>query len=136
MINEFVNSLFLMFDDENFEFPSNFPLKLYSKSDNRTQKFTKKWAVILSILGDYSGSNNLKDVLNFWNEKHPNYRTSLKSYYRNKARYEKGGWESFFVFHHKKITSKNKVEPPLNYEELKQVRVLLKKLKPKLEETA
>lgn len=131
-----IRSLFLDFDEKNFSFPKNFPMDLYLNANERTKKHAKKWAVILSILGGYSGTNNLLELLNSWNKKHPKYKTSLKSFYRNKARCENGGWESFFGLPPRKRPTENKTEPPLSHEELRQVRALLEKMKPELQETA
>lgn len=111
-------------------------MDLYLNANERTKKHAKKWAVILSILGGYSGTNNLLELLNSWNKKNPKYKTSLKSFYRNKARCENGGWESFFGLPPRKRPTENKTEPPLSHEELRQVRALLEKLKPELQETA
>lgn len=130
---KFVRYMFLNFDEKNFSFPKNFPANLYLNANKRTQKHVKKWVVVLGVLGGYSGTNNLLDLLEFWNKKHPEYKTSLKSYYRNKARYEKGGWEAFFGLPPRKRPPENtqpesKPEPPLSQEELKQVRALLSKM--------
>lgn len=133
---KFVQHLFLGFDEKKFSFPKNFPADLYLNANKRTQKHVKKWVVVLDVLGGYSGTNNLLDLLELWNKKHPEYKTSLKSFYRNKARLKNGGWESFFGFPPRKRPTENKTEPPLSHEELRQVRVLLEKLKPELQETA
>lgn len=138
---KFVQHLFLGFDEKNFSFPKNFPADLYLNANKRTQKHVKKWVVVLDVLGGYSGTNNLLDLLELWNKKHPEYKTSLKSFYRNKARLEKGGWESFFGLPPRKRAPKNqppetKAEPPLSQEELKQVRALLSKMNPPTQATA
>jgi hypothetical protein len=136
-----IRSLFLDFDEKNFSFPKNFPMDLYLNANERTKKHAKKWAVILSILGGYSGTNNLLDLLELWNKKHPEYKTSLKSFYRNKARLKNGGWEAFFGLPPRKrppenTSPENKTEPPLSQEELKQVRALLSKMNPPTQATA
>lgn len=112
----------------------DFPDDLYESANYRVQKFVRKWAIVLTRNSGCTGTNNVMMIVDEWNGNHPEDKISVKSYYRNKARYEKGGWESFFGFPPKKKPSKN--EPPLTHEELRQIRVLLKKLKPKLEETA
>ena len=72
---KFVRYLFLNFDEKNFSFPKNFPANLYLNANKRTQKHVKKWVVVLGVLGGYSGTNNLLDLLEFWNKKHPEYKT-------------------------------------------------------------
>ena len=92
---KFAHHFFLGFDEKKFSFPKNFPADLYLNANKRTQKHVKKWVVVLDVLGGYSGTNNLLDLLELWNKKHPEYKTSLKSFYRNKARLKNGGWEAF-----------------------------------------
>lgn len=138
---KFAHHLFLGFDEKKFSFPKNFPADLYLNANKRTQKHVKKWVVVLDVLGGYSGTNNLLDLLELWNKKHPEYKTSLKSFYRNKARLKNGGWEAFFGLPPRKrppenTSPENKTEPPLSQEELKQVRALLSKMDPPTQATA
>lgn len=111
----------------------DFPDDLYEVACYRVQKFVRKWAIVLTRNADCRGTNNVKMIVEDWNGNHPEDKISVKSYYRNKARYEKGGWEAFFGLPPRKRPPenqppKNKTEPPLSQEELKQVRALLSKM--------
>lgn len=114
----------------------DFPDDLYENASYRVQKFVRKWAIVLTRNAGCSGTNNVMMIVDEWNGDHPEDKISVKSYYRNKARYETGGWESFFGLPPRKKPPENKVEPPLNQEELKQVRAILEKMKPELQEFA
>lgn len=111
----------------------DFPDDLYEVASYRVQKFVRKWAIVLTRNAGCHGTNNVKMIVDCWNDCHPEDKISVKSYYRNKARYEKGGWEAFFGLPPRKKPPKNqppenKTEPPLSQEELKQVRALLSKM--------
>ena len=114
----------------------DFPDDLYESANYRVQKFVRKWAIVLTRNAGCSGTNNVKMIVEYWNGDHPEDKISVKSYYRNKARLEKGGWESFFGLPSRKKPPENKVEPPLSQEELKQVRALLSKMNPPTQATA
>lgn len=119
----------------------DFPDYLYENASYRVQKFVRKWAIVLTRNAGCSGTNNVNMIVEEWNGAHPEDRISVKSYYRNKARYEKGGWEAFFGLSPRNRPPENqppenKTEPPLNQEELKQVRAILEKMKPELQEFA
>ena len=122
-------------------FVEDFPDDLYENASYRVQKFVRKWAIVLTRNAGCSGTNNVKMIVEDWNGDHPEDKISVKSYYRNKARLEKGGWESFFGLPPRKRAPKNqppetKAEPPLSQEELKQVRALLSKMNPPTQATA
>lgn len=119
----------------------DFPDDLYENASYRVQKFVRKWAIVLTRNAGCSGTNNVKMIVKYWNGDHPEDKISVKSYYRNKARYEKGGWEVFFGLPPRKrppenTSPENKSEPPLSQEELKQVRALLSKMNPPTQATA
>lgn len=119
----------------------DFPDDLYESANYRVQKFVRKWAIVLTRNAGCRGTNNVKMIVEYWNGDHPEDKISVKSYYRNKARLEKGGWESFFGLPPRKRAPKNqppetKAEPPLSQEELKQVRALLSKMDPPTQATA
>lgn len=94
-------------------FVEDFPDDLYESANYRVQKFVRKWAIVLARNAGCRGTNNVKKVVEGWNGDHPEDKISVKSYYRNKSRYDKGGWESFFGLPPRKKSSKNKVEPPV-----------------------
>ena len=113
----------------------DFPDDLYENASYRVQKFVRKWAIVLTRNAGCSGTNNVNMIVEEWNGAHPEDRISVKSYYRNKARYEKSGWEAFFGLSPRKRPPENtqpesKPEPPLSQEELKQVRALISKMNP------
>ena len=119
----------------------DFPDDLYESANYRVQKFVRKGAIVLTRNAGCRGTNNVKMIVEYWNGDHPEDKISVKSYYRNKARLEKGGWESFFGLPPRKRAPKNqppetKAEPPLSQEELKQVRALLSKMNPPAQATA
>ena len=121
-------------------FVEDFPDDLYENASYRVQKFVRKWAIVLTRNAGCSGTNNVKMIVEYWNGDHPEDKISVKSYYRNKARYEKGGWEAFFGLPPRKrppenTSPENKTEPPLSQEELKQVRALLSKMNPPAQAT-